>query len=411
MAKTLCITRTFTTGILLLALLQPVSAAKSKASLNNIRYYNYPDYTRVVLDLSRPLHIQEKVLPGEKVTRLYFDLKPCRISKDFPREKVPEIPIETGNLKRVRLGRRNTDTLRVVFDFNRIGRYRQFYLREPHRIVFDIYQQNHETTGQPASPATTVDGSYSLARQLGLGVHHIIVDPGHGGKDPGTANKRLKLQEKGLTLDIARRLKRLLNTKAGVDVTLTRDADRYITLEERTAIANSRKGDLFISIHLNAAPNRKARGVETYYLSFTTDTWATQVAAQENAVSTKSIGELKSLIEKIMQNTKLTESKALASCVQKNLAGTLRRKHGKVADLGVKKAPFYVLAGAEMPAVLVEASFLSHTEEARLLLTSSYRDQIAAGLYQGILAYIHSLGKTEPGQKGCPPAQPTGTRP
>ncbi|MFO8165914.1 MAG: N-acetylmuramoyl-L-alanine amidase, partial [Desulfatiglandales bacterium] len=154
--------------------------------------------------------------------------------------------------------------------------------------------------------------------------------------------------------------KLLLCEKAGFKVTLTRDADRYISLEERTAIANSHKADLFISIHLNAAPNKKARGVETYYLSFTTDPWATQVAAQENAVSTKSIGEMKSLIEKIMQNSKVSESKELAACVQKNLSDTLRKQHKQVANLGVKKAPFYVLAGAEMPSILVEASFLSN---------------------------------------------------
>ncbi|HDP95872.1 MAG TPA: N-acetylmuramoyl-L-alanine amidase [Candidatus Aminicenantes bacterium] len=383
-------------GILLLALSSLAFAATTRATLNNIRFYNYPDYTRVVLDLSRPMQIREKVLPGKEVTRLYFDLTPCRMGADFPREKVPEIPIDTGNLKRVRLGQQNADTLRVVFDFFQIGRYRQFYLRGPDRIVFDIYQQQREIASAPTLPETS-DGGYSLARQLGLGVHHIIVDPGHGGKDPGTANPQLKLQEKSITLDIARRLKLLLGGKAGFKVTLTRDDDRYISLEERTAIANSHKADLFVSIHLNAAPNKKARGVETYYLSFTTDPWATQVAAQENAVSTKSIGEMKSLIEKIMQNAKVTESKALAASVQKNLADTLRKQHKQVANLGVKKAPFYVLAGAEMPSVLVEASFLSHKDEARLLNTDAYREQIAKGLYDGILAYIHSLGKTEPG--------------
>lgn len=397
-------------GILLLALLPLASVYASGATLNNIRFYSYPDYTRVVLDLSRPLQIREKILPGKEVTRLYFDLTPCRMGADFPREKIPEIPIETGNLKRVRLGRRNADTLRVVFDFVQIGRYRQFYLRGPDRIVFDIYQQPSQVASIPTLPETT-DGGYSLARQLGLGVHHIIVDPGHGGKDPGTANSRLKLNEKNIVLDIARRLKLLLCGKAGFKVTLTRDTDRYISLEERTAIANSHKADLFVSIHLNAAPNKKARGVETYYLSFTTDPWATQVAAQENAVSTKSIGELKSLIEKIMQNAKVTESKALAARVQRNLSDTLRKQHKKVANLGVKKAPFYVLAGAEMPAVLVEASFLSNKDEARLLNTTAYRDQIAQGLYQGLLDYIHSLGKVEPGPEHAQSASSRNSQP
>ena len=389
-------------GILLTLLVTGIAAAARTATLRNIRYYNYPDYTRVVLDLSHPLQIREKVLPGESVTRLYFDLTPCRIAADYPRDKIHEIPIETGNLKRIRLGRRNASTLRVVFDFVRIGRYRQFTLTSPDRIVFDIYRDEGGTI--PAKPAVTVDGQYSLARQLGLGVHHIIIDPGHGGKDPGTANTRLKLQEKNIALDIACKLKRLLTQNAGFHVTLTREKDRYISLEERTAIANSRRGDIFVSIHLNSAPNHKARGVETYYLSFTTDPWATRVAAQENAVSEKSIAELKSLIEKIMQNNKLAESKALAACIQKHLTGTLQQQHRAVADLGVKKAPFYVLAGSDMPSVLVEASFLSHREEANLLKTETYRESIARGLYEGILAYIHGLGKREPreAEKGTP---------
>ncbi|MDY0298166.1 MAG: N-acetylmuramoyl-L-alanine amidase [Acidobacteriota bacterium] len=383
----------------LVCLLLPLRAAAAKPStLNNIRFYNYPDYTRVVLDLSRPLQIKEKILPGKDVTRLYFDLKPCRISREFPAEKLPQIPIETGNLKQVRLGRQSADTLRVVFDFIHIGRYRQFYLRGPDRIVFDIYQQ--QVGGPVSTPAEATGGEYSLARQLGLGVQHIILDPGHGGKDPGTMNRQLGLLEKSITLDIARRLKLLLCDKAGFKVTMTRDVDRYISLEERTAIANSGKADLFVSIHLNAAPNKKARGIETYFLSFTTDPWAIQVAAQENAVSTKSIGELHSVIEKIMQNARVTESRVLAGCVQKNLAATMKQKYSGVADLGVKKAPFYVLTGAEMPAVLVEASFLSNKEEARLLNTPAYRERIALGLYEGLLAYIHSLGKIEPAKAG-----------
>ena len=370
-------------------------AIRPAGLLRNIRYYNYPEYTRVVLDLSRPIQIKEKVLPGKPFTRMYFDLNQCHLDSSYPSEKSHEIIIENGNLKRIRLGRRGPSTLRVVFDFLHIGRYNHFSLKAPDRIVFDIFQEKQDME-LPGTPAETIDGKYSLARQLGLGVHHIVIDPGHGGKDPGTANQRLKIQEKKIALDIAKRLRQLLVHKAGFNVTMTREDDHYLSLEERTAIANSKKGDLFVSIHLNAAPNRKARGVETYFLSFTEDPWATRVAALENAVSTKSIAELKSLIHQIMQNSKLVESKVLAGCIQQRLTESLKKKYGKIVDLGVKKAPFFVLAGSDMPSVLVEASFMSHKEEARRLQSPLYRKQIADGLYQGILDYTHSLGKREP---------------
>jgi len=366
------------------------------AYLQNIRYYTYDDYTRVVLDLSSPLKIREKVLPGENKHRLYFDLERCDFARGYPDDKKKEIAIETGHLQRIRIAKRNRLQVRVVFDFDKIEKYTLFYLNSPFRIVFDIFQEaNGDGEGDVTvnDPARPIDNKYSIVRQLGLGVRTIVIDPGHGGKDPGTANRALGLYEKELTLDIAKRLKTLLEKHPEYTVMLTRDRDRYMTLEERTAIANSKKGDIFISIHLNSAPRKSARGIESYYLSMTTDSWAMQVAALENKINGKSIGQMDSIVEQIVKHAKISESKAFTEFIQSNLVKGLRKTYNTIDDLGVKKAPFFVLAGARMPAVLVEVSFLSNHNEGKRLKTSAYRYSIAEGLYAGIISYIKSLGK------------------
>ena len=374
--------------------------------LKNIRYYPYTDYTRVVLDLTGEIKVQEKILPGKDTSRMYFDLNRCQLDKSFPEEKKHSIDVDDGNLKRIRLGKRQGGTYRIVFDFDHIGKYHRFHLTSPFRIVFDIFQDpNNEksaetilaipaTSTTPATPPKSIDGKYSIARQLGLGVRRIIIDPGHGGKDPGASNKKLGLHEKNLALDICKRLKTLFETHNNkYQVLMTRYTDVYISLEERTAIANSKKGDLFVSVHLNSAPRKKARGIETYFLSMTADPWAIQVAAQENAMSTKSIGEMKSIIEQILKSAKNSESKALSGMIQQNLVKSLKMKYNEICDLGVKKAPFYVLAGAQMPSVLAEVSFLSNYAEGKRLKTPQYRQRIAQGLFEGVMAYIKSLGK------------------
>lgn len=393
-------------AFLIFAAVTPVAAANI-VKLKNIRYYPYDDYTRVVLDLTGEIGIKEKILPGKDISRMYFDLKRCVLDKSFPPEKLHSIDVEDGNLKRIRLGKRQGGTYRVVFDFDHIGKYHRFYLTSPFRIVFDIFQDPNgdkqeesilatpsTTHTTPVTPPQSIEGKYSIARQLGLGVHRIIIDPGHGGKDPGTSNKKLKLHEKDLVLDICLQLKKLFESHNNkYEVLMTRYTDVYISLEERTAIANSKKGDLFVSVHINSAPRKKARGIETYFLSMTADPWAIQVAAQENAVSTKSIGEMKSIIEQILKNAKNSESRALSAMLQQNLVKTLKMKYNEICDLGVKKAPFYVLAGAQMPSVLAEVSFLSNYEEGKRLKTQQYRQRIAQGLFEGIMAYIKSLGK------------------
>ncbi len=379
-------------GVLLFAVQIPASPP---VKLENIRYYSYPEYTRVVLDLSGPIQISERALKEEAKSRLFFDLKGCRLSSDYPGSKKNEINVRAGNLNRIRIGSWNRRDIRVVFDFDKIGTYNRFYLPSPFRIVFDIYRSDVFVTHSRDLRGHSVPetGQPSMARQLGLGVHRIVVDPGHGGKDPGTVNSLLGIREKELTLDIAKRLQSMLREHAEFEIILTRNRDEYLSLEERTAIANSSQGDLFLSIHINSAPRKDARGVETYFLNITTDPWAMSVAAQENAMSSKSIGELRTILDRIMINSTIEESKILSTCLQDNIVGHLRRKYNLVDDLGVKKAPFYVLLGAKMPSALIEASFLSCTAEAERLGTPDYRNSIAAGIYLGVTSFIQSLGK------------------
>jgi N-acetylmuramoyl-L-alanine amidase len=381
-----------------------LAMARGPVKLQNIRYYAYEEYTRVVLDLSSDLKISEKVIRDSASGRLFFDLKNCLFAAAYPLDKKNEIKIKTGNLKQIRIGRLNPQTIRVVFDFDQIGKYTRFYLTSPFRIVFDIYSQakfiSHAQESQIQAQATTPGGrlpagpgSPSIARQLGLGVHRIVIDPGHGGKDPGTVNRSLGLEEKKITLDIAKRLNSILNEHAELEIILTRSRDEYVALEERAAIANSNQGDIFISIHANSAPRKTARGIESYYLNITADPRAMEVAAQENHMGSKSIAEMRTILDQILQNSKIVESKILAQYIQENMVGNLKAKFSGIDDLGVKKAPFYVLLGAQMPSALVEVSFLSCSDEARRLAMPSYRQAIAAGLYLGIINFIQSLGK------------------
>jgi N-acetylmuramoyl-L-alanine amidase len=384
--------------------------AKAPVKLQNIRYYSYAEYTRVVLDLSSDLKISEKVIKGSDSGRLFFDLKNCRFAAAYPFDRKNEIKIKSGNLKQIRIGKLNQKTIRVVFDFDQIGKYTRFYLTSPFRIVFDIYSQakfvSHAQESQNQAQASAVadgnppgggqsggPGTPSIARQLGLGVHRIVIDPGHGGKDPGTVNRSLGLEEKSITLDIAKRLNAILNEHAELEIILTRPRDEYVALEERAAIANSNQGDIFISIHTNSAPRKTARGVESYYLNITADPRAMEVAAQENAMSSKSMAEMRTILDQILQNSKISESKILAQYIQRSMVGNLKIKYDGIDDLGVKKAPFYVLLGAQMPSALVEVSFLSCRDEASRLAMPSYRQAIAAGLYLGIIDFIKSLGK------------------
>jgi N-acetylmuramoyl-L-alanine amidase len=237
----------------------------------------------------------------------------------------------------------------------------------------------------------TSEGDRSLIRTLGLRIGKIVIDPGHGGHDTGTIGPR-GLYEKDLVLDVSKRLGKLLQSRLGAEVVFTRNDDTFIPLETRTAIANQEQADLFVSVHANSSRDPDARGVETYYLNFTSSPEALEVAARENAASDKSIHELQDLVKKIALKEKIEESREFASDVQQSLHSGLAVKTSGMRDRGVKKAPFVVLIGANMPSILAEISFLSNPGDEKRLKTPDYRQRIAESLYRGISRYVNGLG-------------------
>ena len=232
-------------------------------------------------------------------------------------------------------------------------------------------------------------GGYSLSRQLGLGIARIVIDAGHGGHDPGA--KVRGLTEASLTLDIALRLEELLRRQPGVEVVQTRRKDAFVSLEERAEIANRSGADLFISIHANASNNPRTRGVETYVLNFAGDAQAERVAARENAGSARSMRDLPDIVKAIALNNKVDESREFARFVQDSLFAQLKKNDKTLRNLGVKQAPFMVLVGASMPSVLTEVAFVTNSEDAGLMRTEKYRQDVAQALLAGITRYQQSL--------------------
>ncbi len=239
-------------------------------------------------------------------------------------------------------------------------------------------------------PAASSGGERSMVRALGLKINRIVIDAGHGGHDSGTLGPD-GIEEKNVVLDVALRLGKLLKQRLGADVIYTRDDDTFIPLETRTAIANKAQADLFLSVHANSSRDVTARGVETYYLNFTSSADALEVAARENAVSEQSIHQLSDLVKKIALQDKISESREFALDVDQSLYQGLEPGNDGLRDRGVKKAPFVVLIGANMPSVLAEISFLTNPQDAHELREAAYRERIAESLYRGVSRYVGSL--------------------
>jgi N-acetylmuramoyl-L-alanine amidase len=370
-----------------LFVLNPGSAFQKdgRVEIHNLRHHTHPTFTRIVLDIGEVReYVHNKLV---KPDRFYVDVFQAKLN---PILHGTAIPIENEYLQRIRIAQKNPTTVRMAVDLNfqKIDRYRVFHLPDPFRIVVDIYPLNNGTV-HPAEPTKS---GYSIARQLGLGIHRVVIDPGHGGKDPGCVGRK-GLLEKEVVLDVSERLKKLLTTRMDLEVVMTRESDIFIPVENRPVIANQKKADLFVSIHANSNPRKTHTGIETFFLNFSLDPSVNEIAARENATSTKNLGEMKDIITKIAQNSKIAESKELAEKVQSELVGHLSRDFSDIRNLGVKGGPFWVLIGGEMPSVLVEISHLSNLKEEGRLNTAGYRQNIAEGIYQGILKYIQSLGK------------------
>ena len=263
--------------------------------------------------------------------------------------------------------------------------------------------------GEPAAPLppqANRAGSYSLARQLGLGARRIVIDAGHGGHDPGTIGAG-GVQEKDVVLDVALRVERLVRKELGAEVVMTRSTDVFVPLEERTAIANSKGADLFLSIHANSSRNPRAKGIETYFLNFAADSHAEAVAARENAISAATLKDLQTLVRAITLNSKVDESRDFAASVQEAMVENMRPHDPEVQDRGVHTAPFYVLIGANMPSILAEVAFLSHPDDEKRLKKADYRERIASSLLEGVRSYLDALNRTQSRQLTQAPRKST----
>ena len=357
-----------------LVILSPFFAEASSVEVKDIRSWSSENYTRVVVDLTNTVEFSKNRLSNPD--RLYFDVKDAHISKEIN----TSIPVGDGILKTVRASQFNKTTVRVVLDLDEISDYQTFIFDDPARLVIDVYGKTRT--------ADKADMNFVKRR--------IVLDPGHGGHDPGAVGPK-NLYEKDVVLDIALKLKKVLMEDPFNEVFLTRERDIFIPLEERTAMANRKNADLFVSIHANASPRREAKGIETYLLNWTDDEEAIRVAARENAISLKKMRAMNRQVDivdviksDLIRENKRDESIKLANYIQRSLISNLDSDTKLVLNLGVKQALFYVLFGAKMPSVLVEVSFISNPEEERLLSNDAYRTEIAKGIAKGLNTYLTS---------------------
>lgn len=376
-----------------------IPSGYGKATVTDLRFWSNPNYTRIVIDADSETTFVHRLLNEDpsiqKPQRLYVDLDNSRLGKDA--SKV--IPINDNLLSDARAGQYTLDTVRVVVDIKSFKTYKIFSLKNPYRIVIDIWG-GAESAFLPEKQADRTGGKDSkvppsaLAKQLALGVRRIVIDPGHGGRDYGAPGYLRGVHEKYVVLNIARKLEEKIRQELGCEVIMTRKGDQYLTLEERTAIANTENADLFISIHTNSARDRRAYGIETYFLNLATDDESIRVAATENATSTKNISDLQTILNDLMQNAKVNESSRLAAHVQEAIYSHMKTKYNGIKNKGVKQAPFYVLLGAQMPSILIETSFISHPQECKRLVNTKYQEQIAEAIMKGIRNYIKETNPT-----------------
>lgn len=365
------------------------------ARITGWRYLSTRELTRVMLDLSQEVRFVVRSLKAEPSKRLpariYVDMADTRLALS---SREP-LAVEDGTLQQVRVGQYSNDVVRVVLDLDEMRAHHVFVSAEPARLVIDIAGRGGSgklpILQKPAKAEVTASARRAASERPETPVpvsalRKIVLDPGHGGKDPGAIGVG-GVAEKDVVLSIARKLARKLRQELGVKVILTRSDDRYVPLEDRTALANQEDADLFISLHMNASPNSEARGIETYYLDNTTDEAAIRLAARENRTSRRNISDLQFILSDMMQNMKLEDSITLAHRLQGALVGGMSRVMADVRDLGVKKALFHVLVGARMPSVLVEMAFITHRDEGAAMRQERYQDAMVNALFEGIQRY------------------------
>jgi N-acetylmuramoyl-L-alanine amidase len=371
------------------------SGGEGAARVTDVRAWSSDEYTRVAIYLSHWVGWQKLELPaeGDRPRRLALDLRPATLDAAVART-VPGVQVD-----RVRAAQKAADTVRVVLDLPGTDHIEAFGLEDPPRLVVDVgthAARRAISAAPPAPPAgasarrqAAVPASLELVETPAGPIRRVVVDAGHGGHDPGAIGPR-GVREKDVTLAMARKLAGRLR-EAGFDVVLTRRGDRYLALEERTAIANTAHGDLFVSIHANANPRRTRTGVESWILNVADDRYSARLAARENGVELASgEGDAARILTDLDAKASAGASRKLASLVQREVTGGVRASVGDVRDLGVKSALFYVLLGARMPAVLVETAFISNRVEEKRLASPRYQDEVAAGIARAVTAFARS---------------------
>jgi N-acetylmuramoyl-L-alanine amidase len=380
--------------------------AERPAEVRSIRHWSYPQFTRVAIELARPTETAVERLPADpgagRPERLYLDLPEIWVGHQLD----APIPVGDGLLRGVRVGQFTSSTARVVIDLQRYDRHQVRTLTNPDRVLIDVYGTRGRPEAAPtppvaASPPSRAPAARPPAPAQGLaparplppalrGVHTVVIDAGHGGNDPG-AISRSGLREKDVTLGVALDLEQRLLAR-GFQVVMTRRRDATISLEERTALAEGAGGDVFVSIHVNAAPRSGAHGIETYYLDRTHERHTLRVAARENGVPPSALDPLQRVVAGLRVSEVGMQSATLARAVHGELIKGVRDAFGDVANLGVKQGPFHVLFLSGAPSILVEVGFLTHREEARRLSSRWYRSVVAEHLARGLSQYRSQSG-------------------
>ena len=441
---------------------KPAKASPAAAVLKDVRYWDENGSTRLAIDLSdaAPYHTYSDQ-NGRQITIVFFGAQSA--------EALLARPIEAShdeNLRSIRVSMLTANQATLVLQMKRSVSFSSFVLSNPARLILDLqpamatdFAQSTALPAQrnpagpsavqhdplpilqsapsqtqsapppppgvqaldatkrttlaapsPAYPAESpINVQPSMARVLGLRVRRIVIDAGHGGHDSGTIGPD-GVEEKDIALDVALRLGHLLQQRLGAEVIYTRSTDKYVPLEERTAIANAAHADLFLSIHANSSSDSGVRGVETYFLNFTTSPDAMAVAGRENADSNRSVYDLSDLVRKITLSDKIDESRQFAGDVQQQLYTGLQFGNPGLKNRGVKQAPFVVLIGAQMPSILAEISFLTNPEDAAELSRPRYRERLAEALYRGVSEYVDGMSgvrmaKTIPAEALAAPAE------
>lgn len=372
---------------------------QTQAILRQVAWSSRPNQVKITLDFNRPVSWIVRSQPANPKTgspiRLFVDL-----ADTAPDHRIrPGVKIAESMLTRMRLDLSSPGYTRMLLDFADMKSFSVSTAGPPFRLIITTSKMEGSLprgvavgrflqSEEPVKPATAVLPS-NLAKQLGLSVSSVIIDPGHGGKDPGTSHN--DIVEREVTLDLAKKVGALLLAR-GLKVFYTRESNTWISLDDRTRKANSVRADLFVSIHVNSSPNKNTAGLETYYLNFASSSDAVRLVAVENAVNDRKLGEMESLLADLVLGARTQESRRFAGTIQSTAINRLKKRGYNPHNGGIKSAPFHVLLGSGMPGVLIEVGYCSNEQEAELLGSKEYRAALADGIASGVLVYAGKLG-------------------